>query len=101
MCILTDPPDVNLINTHPPAIEFLSRELECDATGGNPSSGYTYTWMYIPKYSSSPTNDFEPVKGGYICNIMSGFSERNPSQEVIINVIRSRHAKGNIFYLLE
>ena len=56
------------MNTQPPAIEFLRRELECGATGGNPSSGYTYIWMYRPKYSPSVTNNFEPVKGGDICN---------------------------------
>ena len=66
--MLTDPPDVTLRNTQLPAIEFQKRELECDATGGNPSSGYTYTWMYRPKYFSSVTNVLKPSKGENICN---------------------------------
>ena len=62
-CVLIDPPDVTLRNTDPPAVEFQTRDLECDATGGNPSSGYTYTWLYKRKYSSSFINNFEHVEG--------------------------------------
>ena len=41
------------MNTQPPAIEFLRRELECGATGGNPSSGYTYMDVQAEIFSNS------------------------------------------------
>ena len=54
---------MNLRNTDRPVIEFSERNLDCDATGGNPSQGLTYIWLFRPKYHASAQDSFESVKG--------------------------------------
>ena len=60
----SDPPEVTVDDTTPPAVEYTTRNITCRISGGNPSDpgSYQYEWMYRPTYMNS-MKDLVPPSG--------------------------------------